>query len=277
VLIDQEVCRGWRYCVSACPYKKTYFNWATGKMEKCILCYPRVESGQAPACFHSCPGKIRYLGIIFYDQEKVLDAVAVPDADQVKAHRDLILDPFDPIVVDAARQAGFPEDWIIAAQRSPVYRFVKKWEVALPLHPEFRTLPSLFYIPPESPMQILLNKRGYQFAKGEEIPKLDEFRVPIKYLANLLSAGNEKEVARALEKLVALRRYNRSLNVEKQTDLDILDAAGLTEQDAKEMYRLLALAFYNERFVIPTTHREKAVEPYVERGLVGFPEATRGG
>ncbi len=40
VLINQDKCRGWRMCVSACPYKKTYYNWSTGKSEKCILCYP---------------------------------------------------------------------------------------------------------------------------------------------------------------------------------------------------------------------------------------------
>src|SRR3990172_186118 len=54
VLLNQNRCRAWRFCVSACPYKKTYFNWASGKSEKCILCYPRLESGEAPACFHSC-------------------------------------------------------------------------------------------------------------------------------------------------------------------------------------------------------------------------------
>jgi len=49
VLVSQEKCQGWRMCVSGCPYKKVYFNWNTGKAEKCILCYPRLETGQAPA------------------------------------------------------------------------------------------------------------------------------------------------------------------------------------------------------------------------------------
>ncbi|MFP3944583.1 MAG: 4Fe-4S dicluster domain-containing protein, partial [Alphaproteobacteria bacterium] len=35
VLIDQDKCRGWRMCVSGCPYKKIYYNWTTGKSEKC--------------------------------------------------------------------------------------------------------------------------------------------------------------------------------------------------------------------------------------------------
>ena len=62
VLIDQEKCRGYRYCVRACPYKKAFFNPATGTSEKCILCFPRVEQGVPPACFWQCPGRIRFLG-----------------------------------------------------------------------------------------------------------------------------------------------------------------------------------------------------------------------
>jgi dimethylsulfide dehydrogenase subunit beta/complex iron-sulfur molybdoenzyme family reductase subunit beta len=62
VLVDQERCRGYRECVKACPYKKVYFNATTGKSEKCILCYPRVEKGVPPACFWSCVGRIRFIG-----------------------------------------------------------------------------------------------------------------------------------------------------------------------------------------------------------------------
>ncbi len=50
VLIDQDKCRGWRMCVSGCPYKKIYYNWKSGKAEKCIFCYPRIESGQPTVC-----------------------------------------------------------------------------------------------------------------------------------------------------------------------------------------------------------------------------------
>src|SRR3989304_2507142 len=62
VLVSQEKCRAWRMCISGCPYKKVYYNWESGKTEKCTLCYPRVETGQAPACFHSCVGRLRYQG-----------------------------------------------------------------------------------------------------------------------------------------------------------------------------------------------------------------------
>ena len=41
---------------------------------------------------------------------------------------------------------------IESAQRSPVYKFVMDWKIALPPHIEFRTLPMLFYVPPMSPV-----------------------------------------------------------------------------------------------------------------------------
>ena len=73
------------------------------------------------------------------------------DAELVAAQREVILDPNDPAVVEAARQNGVPDAVIDSARRSPVYRFVKEWGIALPLHPEYRTLPMLFYVPPLLP------------------------------------------------------------------------------------------------------------------------------
>src|SRR5699024_699610 len=62
VLVYQEACRGWRYCMTGCPYKKVYFNWKTNKAEKCTFCYPRIESGLPTVCSETCTGRIRYLG-----------------------------------------------------------------------------------------------------------------------------------------------------------------------------------------------------------------------
>ncbi|TAK55649.1 MAG: respiratory nitrate reductase subunit beta [Gammaproteobacteria bacterium] len=62
VLIDQERCRGYRYCISSCPYKKIYFNEKISKSEKCIFCYPRIEKGEPPACAKQCVGRIRFVG-----------------------------------------------------------------------------------------------------------------------------------------------------------------------------------------------------------------------
>ena len=64
VLVDQDACRGWRMCVSGCPYKKVYFNHKSGKAEKCTLCYPRIEAGDPTVCSETCVGRLRYLGVI---------------------------------------------------------------------------------------------------------------------------------------------------------------------------------------------------------------------
>ena len=152
VLVNENNCRAWRMCVAACPYKKVYYNWNTGKSEKCILCFPRLETGQSPACAHSCVGRIRYMGVLLYDADRIPSAAAVPDEKLVAAFMDTLLDPSDPAVVAAARANGIDAGWIKAAQDSPIYKFAKVWKIALPLHLEYRTMAMMFYIPPLSPV-----------------------------------------------------------------------------------------------------------------------------
>jgi DMSO reductase family type II enzyme iron-sulfur subunit len=64
VLVDQSRCRGYRYCVAACPYKKVYFNPLAGRSEKCIFCYPRVERGIPQACAYQCVGRARFVSYL---------------------------------------------------------------------------------------------------------------------------------------------------------------------------------------------------------------------
>ena len=271
VLIDQESCRAWRYCITSCPYKKTYYNWRTGKMEKCILCYPRVETGQPPACFHACPGRIRYMGPLLYDIDRVAEMAARPDDELVEAQRELILDPNDPEVIKACKEQGISDDWLDAARRSPVYKMVIDWNIALPLHPEFRTMPSLFYVPPESPMVTMLDERGVWNSTGDWLPALEDFRIPLKYLSAMFSAGNEEPVKVALKRQLALRQYKRSEQVDGVENLKVLEDVGLNKKEADHMFRLLSLAFLKERFVLPTTRRENAeADPFIERGFMGF-------
>ncbi|MBI4320202.1 MAG: nitrate reductase subunit beta [Chloroflexi bacterium] len=282
VLIDQARCRNWRYCISSCPYKKPYYNWVSGKMEKCILCYPRVESGLPPVCFHSCVGRIRSLGVVLYDMDRVEETALADDKDLVRAQRSIILDPFDRKVIEQARASGIGDNWIEAAQRSPAYNLFKKWELALPLHPEFRTMPMLFYIPPLSPVATSAGQDSpsdtdiFDMASTRDVlvglDELDRLRLPIKYLASLLAAGNDEEVKKSLRRQLAVRHYERSLRVEGKPDVNVLERVGLTEEDAKGIVRGLSHAFYNERFVVPTTKREGAdISPYTERGFAGFP------
>ena len=64
VLIDQKRCRGYRFCMEACPYKKIFFNEITNTSQKCIFCFPRVEKGAANACAAQCPGRVMFVGSV---------------------------------------------------------------------------------------------------------------------------------------------------------------------------------------------------------------------
>ena len=97
VLVDQDRCRGWRQCITGCPYKKIYFNHKTGKAEKCTFCYPRIEVGLPTVCSETCVGRLRYLGLFLYDADRVTAAASMPDdKDLYEAQLDLMLDPSDP-------------------------------------------------------------------------------------------------------------------------------------------------------------------------------------
>ncbi|MGQ7119665.1 ABC transporter transmembrane domain-containing protein, partial [Escherichia sp. HC-CC4] len=145
VLIDQDKCRGWRLCISGCPYKKIYFNWKSGKSEKCIFCYPRIESGQPTVCSETCVGRIRYLGVLLYDADRIEEAASTErEVDLYERQCEVFLDPHDPSVIEEALKQGIPQNVIEAAQRSPVYKMAMDWKLALPLHPEYRTLPMVW-------------------------------------------------------------------------------------------------------------------------------------
>jgi nitrate reductase / nitrite oxidoreductase, beta subunit len=269
VLVSQDKCRGWRMCVSGCPYKKVYFNWRTGKSEKCILCYPRQETGQAPACMHACVGRIRYAGLLLYDAGGVAAAANRPDAELVAAQRELVLDPSDPAVVRAAQAAGVPDATLEEARRSPVYRFFKEWKLALPLHPEYRTLPMLFYVPPLLPAAGTL-KDGLYDVGPEILAGLENARLPVAYFARLLAAGNENEVLAACRKLVALRLLNRAKtvgDVAPELAAEAVRASGSSAAELEEIERLTTTARFEERLRVPPFLREEAVGAVSDPGL----------
>ena len=171
VLVDLKRCKGVRDCISACPYKKVYFNpnrakaekGIAGQSEKCIFCFPRIEKGLPPACAKQCVGRIRHVGYL-------------NDED------------------------------------SHVYRLVKKWKVALPLRPDFGTIPNVYYVPPLSPPtlnQVQGNEKG-------EIT--DEPRIPMEFLKKLFGS----EVENVLK--VLKEEMDKKAKGEKSELIDILIA-----------------------------------------------------
>jgi nitrate reductase beta subunit len=265
-------------CVTACPYKKVYYNWGSGKSEKCILCYPRLETGQVPACMHSCVGRIRYLGVMLYDASRLKEVASCDEKDLIKKQLDVYLDPKDPEVIKAAKKCGIADSTIAAAQKSPVWKYVKEWGLALPLHPEFRTLPSLFYVQPLLPAMAQINDENlYHTASSSLWDDMENLRLPLKYLASLFSAGDVTIISDIFKKLMSVRLHRRMVTVGdlKQEDIDrTLLEAGLTADLADDIYRLTSLAKFEDRFVIPPAHREEAIELLEEtherKGSAGF-------
>ncbi|MDL1949907.1 nitrate reductase subunit beta, partial [Acidobacteria bacterium ACD] len=242
-----------------------------------ILCYPRLETGQAPACFHSCVGRIRYLGMVLYDAERVPQALAAEDAGLVEAQRGILLDPNDPEVIAGARKNGIPDDVVASAQRSPVWKWVMEWKLALPLHAEHRTLPMLFYVPPLLPVMAATGESGYDTTiEGGFLGTIDRYRLPLSYMASLFGAGNEGVVRYALRKQLAVRTWRRAVTAGDQDAAAaerLLAEADCTPEQAEAIYRLTSLAPFDERFVIPPMHREQAIEmleePLATKGFAG--------
>lgn len=260
VLVDQDACRGWRMCVSNCPYKKVYFNHNTGKAEKCTMCYPRIEVGLPTVCSETCVGRLRYLGIILYDVDAVTAAVSQEnEQDLLEAQLDLMLDPTDPEVISAAIRDGIPADWLEAAAKSPVYKLIKKYRVALPLHPEYRTMPMVWYVPPLSPIVDSLRETGNDAEDSQNLfGALNSLRIPVEYLAELFTAGDTEPVLRSLKTLAAMRSYMRDVNLGQDPNPEIPASVGISEETLYEMYRLLAIAKYEDRYIIPKAHAESA-------------------
>jgi nitrate reductase / nitrite oxidoreductase, beta subunit len=220
-------------------------------------------------CAETCVGRIRYLGVILYDADGIERAAGVKDEkDLYGAQLDTFLNPNDPSVIAQARADGVPDAWLDAAKKSPVWKMAMEWKVAFPLHPEYRTLPMVWYVPPLSPIQSAA-EAGKMGSDGA-MPDVRSLRIPLKYLANLLTAGDEQPVALGLERMLAMRAYMRAKTIEGVLDETIAAKVGLKGQQIEDMYQIMAIANYEDRFVIPTVHRELDEDAYDLRGSCGF-------
>ncbi|MES2042679.1 MAG: nitrate reductase subunit beta, partial [Pseudomonadota bacterium] len=128
--------------------------------------------------------------------------------------------------------------------------------------------PMVWYVPPLSPIQNAAASGALEV--DGDMPDVKSLRIPVRYLANLLTAGNEPPVVLALERMLAMRGFMRAKTVDGRIDHPIAEKVGLTAAQIEDMYRYMAIANYEDRFVIPTTHRENAEDAYGLRGGCGF-------
>jgi nitrate reductase beta subunit len=106
---------------------------------------------------------------------------------------------------------------------------------------------------------------------------IDQARFPLRYMANLFTAGDEEQIKQIMKKLMAVRIHRRHVTVgdisEERAQAALADA-GLTAESADEVYYLTSLAKFDDRFVIPPAHREQAIEMLEfagdTKGSVGF-------
>ena len=121
VLIDQDRCEGYRHCFQGCPYKKTYYNAAKKRCQKCIFC-TRGSSRSPEASIRPS------------HRGKTSASTSASAASAIVGYFNPNIPVMDPVNQD-----------------KNVNKLIDKWKVALRLHPEFGTEPNLFYIPPLSP------------------------------------------------------------------------------------------------------------------------------
>ncbi|MEF8578447.1 hypothetical protein U9X63_23205, partial [Escherichia coli] len=77
-------------------------------------------------------------------------------------------------------------------------------------------------------------------------------------------------VVRALERMLAMRAYQREKHVDGRINTAALSQVGMSQAAVEDMYHVMAIANYEDRFVIPSTHREYAENAFDVRGGCGF-------
>jgi len=212
---------------------------------------------------HTCVGRIRYLGVLLYDADKIHEYANANENELVEKQLNIYLNPNDPEVIRLARENGIADSTIEYAQKSPIWKFVKEWKIALPLHTEFRTLPNLFYVPPLLPTTGNVTDGKYSTTSETFWAGIDATRLPMKYLANLFSAGNVDTVKEVMKKLMAVRMHRRNVTVgdlPKDAIADALKEVNLSTEMADAIFRLTSLPKFEDRFVIPPAHREESIE-----------------
>ena len=108
---------------------------------------------------------------------------------------------------------------------------------------------------------------------GPLMSSLERSRIPLRYMASLLSGGNEEIIRDVYRKMVAVRVYMRSKKVKDIPAEEVEKALQLgktTPAEVEAIWRLTSMPTFEERFVgVPPMERETAVDSL-------FPSARSG-
>jgi nitrate reductase beta subunit len=116
----------------------------------------------------------------------------------------------------------------------------------------------VWYVPPLSPIVNSLETDGYEADPDAVFGAIEHMRIPVDYLANLLTAGDGDVIRDVLRRLAAMRGHMRKREVLGEHDTAMPASVGMSVEDVEDMYRLLAIGKYEDRYVIPKAHGELA-------------------
>jgi formate dehydrogenase iron-sulfur subunit len=132
VVVQQDVCNGCGYCVSACPYGVIERRQGDGRAWKCTMCYDRLRDGLEPACAKACPSDSIQFGELDLLRQRARERVDALHARGVTEARLYGDDPGDGVggtgafflLLDEPEVYGLPPDPVVTTRDLPrIYRF----------------------------------------------------------------------------------------------------------------------------------------------------------
>jgi formate dehydrogenase iron-sulfur subunit len=132
VVVQEDICNGCGYCVSACPYGVIDRRADDGRAWKCTMCYDRLGDGLEPACAKACPTDSIQFGLLDELRERAAERVEQLHELGVTEARLYGEDPHDGVggngafflLLDEPEVYGLPPDPVVPTRDLPrIYAF----------------------------------------------------------------------------------------------------------------------------------------------------------
>ena len=127
VVVQNDICNGCGYCVSACPFGVIARREDDGRAFKCTLCYDRISHDLTPACAKACPTESIQFGELDELRERAQARVDALHAAGVADARLYGEDPQDGVggfgafflLLDEPEVYGLPPDPVVTTRDLP--------------------------------------------------------------------------------------------------------------------------------------------------------------